>query len=182
MAITYWWDKSVFNIPVAGDVFIETGTKEGNMLWEAKDYFKVCHSIEIDPESFVRYKQRFIDCPNVVLHLGDSPKVMPTIMEADKTTTFYLDAHCEGPPWKPEYTTECPILAEIAAILSVKWRRRPMVIVDDINMFKDSYWTDPNSNHHMFKKEYWPNIQRISMMLSDYMYYEDNKNNVGIFV
>ncbi len=182
MSLTHLWHERIYDVAMLGDVFIETGTKAGDTLWEAKDLFPVCHSIEINPGVFSAAVKRFADFTNVHIHLGDSRDVLPKIIDPKRTTTFYLDAHCEGSPSVvPEADTECPLLGELRAILAVRWGYIPVVIVDDIKMFKEEYWTDPESNHHLFKRNDWPTFHEIAELLR-LRYWEDPEGFVGIWV
>lgn len=180
MAITDWWPRSVYGVPVVREVFIETGCGTGNTLWEAKDLFPRCISIEIHAPAHAMCVDRFRDVPNVQIHLGDSATVLPSIIDPLRSTTFYLDAHC-AIGTIPEAHAECPLLEELRIITATPWIAKPLIIVDDINMFLDDYWKDPNSNHHLFRNSDWPSIHEIQAILLGYRYLEDMENRVGIW-
>lgn len=182
MSISTWWDQSVNGVRVRRSVFIETGCKAGDTLWEAKDRFPACHSIEINSDAHAACRERFRGFPHVHVHLGDSRDILPRIIDLTRATTFYLDAHCEGSPSRvPEANTECPLLDEIRLIAERTWAVRPLIIVDDIHMMREEYWLDPNSNHALFTPEDWPRLSQINSILRNYQYLEDQENRVGIW-
>lgn len=183
MSITHWWDRSVHGIPVVREIFIETGCKAGDTLWQAKDKFPTCHSIEINGAAYAACLDRFRDFPHVQIHLGDSRDVLPRIIDPTRPTTFYLDAHCEGAPSTvPEADTECPLLDELDIIVYARWTTRPTIIIDDIHMFHPGYWRDPHSNWRLFTPADWPRFEQICELLADYRFHEDTENRVGLWV
>lgn len=164
------------------DSFIETGCKDGDTLWQAKDLFPRCHSIEINADAHARCQKRFQNYDSVQVHLGDSRDVLPGIMNVYHGTMFYLDAHCEGSPSSvPEADTECPLRREVQIIVALPWIKRPMILIDDIHMLKPEYWTNPDSNHHLFMPNDWPRFDEIAALLGAYNYREDTGNRIGIW-
>lgn len=175
-----FWKRSIMGVPLARDVFIETGAKSGDTLWAAKDYFDVCHSIEINAKAHRRCVERFRDLHSVCVHLGDSREILPLIIDASRATTFYLDAHCEGAPSTvPESDTECPLLEEIEIIIAAPWTVRPVILIDDIHMMTPEYWNDPASNHALFTPGDWPRFDQIQTLLRDYRYYGEIEKRIG---
>ena len=118
---------------IVGDPFIETGTFQGETLENARIAgFKVLHSIEVFEPNFTAALQKFVDWPQVQLHLGSSPDVLPTIINPELTTTFWLDAHFQGGDVRecdPVYG-ECPLLAELEAIFAIQWAIMPLILID----------------------------------------------------
>lgn len=169
MGMNYLWERKVGDVPIRREVFIETGSRTGDTLWLAKDLFPICHSIEIDPHAHAYCKYRFEPHPNVHVHLGDSREILPTIIDPTKGTTIFLDAHWEGN--RPnEFGAECPLLGELEAIVAAPWVSRPVIIVDDWNMFYDSYWLDEANNHKLFDQKTWPRFRDISKVMRGYTF------------
>jgi len=116
----------LYSIPI----FIETGTAGGDSVRAAAPLFKKCHTIEIvDGRPDGEFPK------NVQLHLGDSPGQLREIVKwyPHDNIFFWLDAHWSEPHEAPEGTEECPILAEIEAIKSVK--QRALIMIDDARLF-----------------------------------------------
>ena len=98
-------------------VFIETGTYIGDGVKEAlKAGFSEIYSIEIDEKRFLKCKEMFKENSNVTIILGDSGKVLPSLLKnINKKITFWIDAHyCAdgafiGEKW-------CPMKEELDAI------------------------------------------------------------------
>jgi hypothetical protein len=98
-------------------VFIETGTHMGNGVKEAlKAGFSEIYSIEIDEKRYLNCKKIFKENSNVTIILGDSGKVLPSLLKKiNKKITFWIDAHyCAdgafiGDKW-------CPMKEEFDAI------------------------------------------------------------------
>ena len=180
--LTPLWQQSIHGVPIIRDVFIETGTKAGDTLWEAKDLYPDCRSIEIDPQVYARCVERFIGCHNVQLYRNDSRKVLSWLLNTNRPTTFYLDAHCEGAPSTVNADTECPLLDELRIITAAPWRVRPLVLIDDMNMMHDDYWNDPATNHGLFTRDHWPTFEEIEGIMKDYQYWQSPDGFVGAWV
>lgn len=181
MSLTHLWHQSIHGVPIIRDVFIETGTKAGDTLWEAKDHFKSCHSIELDEAITLAALMRFNSEYHVNIHNGDSRDVLPRIINPKFATTFFLDAHCEGAPSTVAADTECPLLDELRIIVAAPWTVKPLVLIDDINMFKADYWLDRNTNHELFHRGDWPTFAEIRRLMEDhgYRYWEDPSGRIG---
>ena len=131
------------------ELFIETGTYRGDSLVHAaKQDFRVLHSIEYDVKNYEQAVSRFSDVSNIYLHHGSSPDVLPVIIDKHATTTFWLDAHYQGTRQEEqdmEYG-QCPLMAELEIITSVKWDTLPFIIIDDKLSNRDRNTINPTSN------------------------------------
>lgn len=126
------------------DVFIETGLGHGNTLESALQRpYKWLHSIEIDPTLVARCG---LYDPRLTIHCGSSPDILPTIIDPQKSTVFWLDAHYSAGQYTssaavdasrldPRYG-QCPLLAELAIIRSFDWAVRPWIAIDDAACFR----------------------------------------------
>ena len=113
---------------------IETGSASGNGIENGLKFgFGTIHSIEIDPVRYVYCAKRFKDNLNIHLHLGDSAKILPVILDGIKDKcTILLDAHVTS---YDEMHSEniCPLIAELECIMahSKLHNIRHFVIIDD---------------------------------------------------
>lgn len=145
-------------------VFIETGTGEGETLARAAVAgFRVCHSIEWERGNAALARLRFAADFHVHIHHGSSPDVLPLLL-ADVPTTFWLDAHyrnCGEEEMDPAHG-QCPLLAELAAIATVRWTVPPIILIDDAPLF-DRPW--PEALQEYFDIEQWPTLTQIAAKL-----------------
>lgn len=124
-------DPAILVFP-PGDVFIETGLRDGDTLAAAADsgQYRALHSIEIDPVVAERGRVAFRHDPRITIWTGDSASILSTLCRADAYTVFWLDAHLPG----------CPVLAELSAIAAVPWRQLPTILIDEAPLFdRDHY-------------------------------------------
>ena len=156
------------------DVFIETGTYAATTLRAAaRAGYKTLHSIELNE---VMYRQAVAALPDIAggadvhVYFGSSPVILPLIMDGSKPTLFWLDAHwCGGAPtekpcsWDKAYG-QCPLAAELQAIMAVKWQTPPYILIDDAQMFTRTRF--PGS----FDEKQWPTVSQIMDQLTHFEY------------
>jgi hypothetical protein len=153
------------------EVFIETGTNVGDTLWNAKDHFKLCFSMEVDGETALKARRRFENIPNVLILGGNSQFWLPFLLR-DAPTTFWLDAHYFyglGDASEPQ----CPLLAELKAITNFQWTVPPIILIDDAHMFDDSisipsygpFWKTDHPQTQGWRKQDWPRIETVDQLL-----------------
>lgn len=123
--------KTAFQI----DTFIETGTYLGNTTAEASLVFNTVHTIELSPELYEAARERFKNQKNVLLHQGDSGKLLNDLIPTlSSRIFFYLDSHFSGngTAFGGQNT---PVLDELFAI-----RAKPdsVILIDDIRNFQVS--------------------------------------------
>lgn len=170
------FEREILGVPIIRDVFIETGSNEGNTMNAAHRHFKECHSIDILPRMYEYCKNIFSNHPHIHYHLGNSPEILPKIMDKTRATTFWLDAHFFEVLSEDELentldSVECPLLDELRVILAVDWDIKPMIMIDDAVMFQEEIWGELPSCFH---KEKWPRQQEIEDILKDYKLAEDD--------
>ena len=117
------------------EVFIETGTYKGKMVYAVMPHVKEIYSIELDQIHFERAGRRFIGHPNIHILQGQSGEVLPTILKnISKSCLFWLDAH-----WSGGSTTkgdlETPIMQEIECILNHTRAEEHVILIDDARCF-----------------------------------------------
>lgn len=154
-------ENQLGDLPVAPpqvEVFIETGTCEGNTLANAAAVFGECLSIELHYPNYLNNAKKFLPSKNVRVFYGSSPDVLPNIINPNKTTLFWLDAHfmpgldVSVPTWtpipdcKPDKYGQCPLLAELDAIVSLPWSVPFYVLIDDSHLFEPKFWDTPTKD------------------------------------
>lgn len=117
------------------DVFIETGTYKGKMVYAVMPYIKKIYSIELDVEHWRRAEKRFAGYPNIRILLGKSGVVLPGLLkEIRGSCLFWLDAHYSGGS-TAKGAQDTPIMQELQGILAHKDCSRHIVLIDDAGCF-----------------------------------------------
>lgn len=161
------------------DVFIETGTQRGDSLAAAlRAGYPDCLSVEYADLFYSFAKDRFASEPRVRLFQGSSPDVLPRIIDPNKTTTFWLDAHFSGSDraWQDPRYGECPLLKELEVIAAAPWRQPPIICIDDAYIFREEIWNGPSwiFQPELFTRSHWPLLADIQGLLRDYELREEN--------
>lgn len=114
--------------------FIETGTYLGDMIFALEPYFTDIFSIEIDETLYSKAKQRFKNSKNIILHHGDSGRVLQKVLaEIQDQSLIWLDGHYSGPgTGMAEMST--PIIDELNAIRDF-CHNESLVVIDDLHCF-----------------------------------------------
>ena len=118
------------------NTFIETGTYFGDTAAAMARRVERVHTIELSPELAERARQRFAHTSRVMVHCGDSGKLLPSILaDIDEPCLLWLDGHwSEGVTARGDKDT--PIVEELEAVLSRG--RGDVVIIDDARCFTGS--------------------------------------------
>jgi hypothetical protein len=135
--------------PEFSKVFIETGTYHGETLANAAKAFHKCYSIEYDQELYLKAFKKFDNIPSVKILHGSSPDVLKHIIDPDKSTIFWLDAHFMSSDHSDVFDQkygQCPLLHELEVIFSFNWKYSPSIFVDDAYLFSDYFWDLPVSD------------------------------------
>ncbi len=112
--------------------YIETGTYRGDSAIVAAGQFERVQTIELSPYWFEFSKNRLKPFPNVLCHLGDSVKVLPTLLQENiGPTYFFLDAHFAGG------TTalgekEVPLMEELELVVARE--QNDILVIDDLRL------------------------------------------------
>ena len=117
------------------DVFIETGTYRGKMIYAVMPHISEIYSIELDQTHFRNADRRFAGYRNIHIIQGQSGRVLPEIIkDIDAKCLFWLDAHFSGGSTaKGDLRT--PIMQEIECILRHKRAAEHIVLIDDARLF-----------------------------------------------
>lgn len=120
------------------DIFVETGTYEGETTFLAHQLFHKIYTIEIKEEYYTAVQKKFLALPgakgDVEFLLGDSRKklteIVPKIMDP---AIFFLDGHWSGGD-TGKSDVDCPLLEECEVINSLLLPES-IVIIDDVRLF-----------------------------------------------
>lgn len=147
------------------DVLIETGTCSGGGPRYCASHFPRIHTVERDKQKFQRAQQWLKRFPNVRCHLGESPVVLPQIIDYTRRTLFWLDAHyVASDETQPavHVAEQCPLLKELAVIFDTPWRVKPQILIDDGKMYGEQFWKTPYAIG--YDKSQWPRLIEIERL------------------
>lgn len=136
-----WFVDSLarFGIPLPR-VYVETGLFRGDGIQAALGHFEEIHGIELDPIFHADVRDRFLDTPNVSIHLGDSAKAI-SYLYINEPALFFLDAHYSG--GKTAYGAiedkGCPVLRELKEI--GKREYPDVIVIDDMRLMGNVEWS-----------------------------------------
>ncbi len=142
------------------NIFIETGTFLGDMVWAQLPYFKYIYSIELSLELAKRAQEIFKKYNNIHIIQGDSSDhIAPIIKNNQQPCLFWLDGHYSG-GITALGNKACPIFEELANIASSKIKNH-VILIDDVRCFNgmndypkieaiEMYIKENFTNHHFF--------------------------------
>jgi len=148
--------KSVFPL----DIFVETGTFEGDTIENVKNLFSEIHTVELSKEYYNKSKKRFQSEKTIHLYLDSSEKFLKKIhpILKNKSVLYWLDAHWCVADKTAGVESQCPLLEELASIKSLN--NKSVIIIDDARLFiapppyphEISHWPDFNLILSLFRK------------------------------
>jgi hypothetical protein len=117
------------------EVFIETGTYTGHMVFGVLKNFREIYSIELGMDFAERAKTRFGGYRHVHILQGDSGHVLPEILKTiSEPCLFWLDAHySSGATARGDLDT--PIAQELRCILSRQGSEQDVLLIDDARSY-----------------------------------------------
>jgi hypothetical protein len=136
------------------EVFVETGTFEGDTLEAMGSIFPERHSIELSPTLCARARERFEGKVGVHLYQGESPECLAEVRKAlgERPALYWLDAHwCAGQDTAGE-KSQCPLLQELRQLNPL--RENDVVLIDDARLFL----CPPPHPHEVSD---WPALQEV---------------------
>lgn len=148
--------RLVAHLPLA--VFVETGTFQGDTLAQMLPYFEELHSVELSEPLWRKAVARFDGNSKVGLKLGSSPDSLAVLkpLLAQKSVLYWLDAHWCVADDTAGTVSQCPLLAEIAAIGALN--ETSVLLIDDARLFL----APPQSPH---EAAHWPRFHAIVLAL-----------------
>lgn len=138
------------------NIFIETGTFQGQTTRWAAKYFETVHTIEKSESLYQQYHQDLSEIQGITPHYGDSRNVLPEILKSidDRPVIYWLDGHWCGGETAGE-ADECPILDELRCLNN---RPQDIILIDDARLFLCA----PPSFHNPAD---WPTISDVILEL-----------------
>jgi hypothetical protein len=117
------------------EVFIETGTYTGHMVYGVLNEFREIHSIELDLKLAEKAKIRFEGYRHIHIVQGDSGQVLPEILKTiSEPCLFWLDAHYSmGLTAQGDLDT--PIIQELQCVLSREGSEHDILLIDDARSY-----------------------------------------------
>jgi hypothetical protein len=117
------------------EVFIETGTYKGKMVYAVMPHIKRIYSIELDSTHYENARKRFAGYQDIQILHGQSGEILPQVMKnIDRPCLFWLDAHYSGGS-TAKADLETPIMQEIECILHHQLASKHIVLIDDARCF-----------------------------------------------
>lgn len=162
---------------VKTDYYIETGTYLGDGIKCVLNNYNNIHSIELSEKWHAYNVQQFKNNTNVKMHLGDSKKILPELLNnINEPITIYLDAHYSGG------TTafgeeETPLLFELEILKARKYD--DIIIIDDCRLLGKSGICGAGDNHPIYPTMIydWNNITENGIINSMKEGYDLLKND-----
>lgn len=116
------------------NVFIETGTYLGEMVYAQKNNFKHIYSIELGNQLFLDAVAKFKNKKNIKILHGDSGDALINLCkQINEPAIFWLDGHySEGITAKGKKA--CPIFEELTAIFNSPFLQH-VLLIDDARLF-----------------------------------------------
>jgi hypothetical protein len=141
------------------NAFLETGTGSGNTAGAAAGIFSRVYTTELHAETHRQAVESLRQYPNVVCLFGNSATTIKAMLQLVSSHAFvWLDSHYSGPGTACG-DTECPVMAELAAIAASKSLDSIVVAVDDARFFVQT----PPPPH---KPEDRPTVEQICLTYS----------------
>lgn len=143
------------------EIFVETGSFEGETLLTAEPYFKACFSVDNNKECFERASQRHEGKENIFLEFGDSKEFIANIIEhvSQSCALFWLDAHDVSNAINPEVNgmdAQSPLINELTAIGHLN--EQSVIVIDDAHLYLNTL-PKPNALGR------WPDFQDVVLSL-----------------
>ena len=113
------------------NIFVETGTSEGDTIADLANYFQKIYSIELDHNLYTKAVERFRSNTNIKLLEGDSSvEIKKVLLELKEPALFWLDAHASG----TITTSNSPIIGELESIFALMVKGG-VILIDDARHF-----------------------------------------------
>ena len=156
------------------NIFIESGTYRGDMVYAVRSVFDKIYSVELDVKLYKRAKRKFLKYDHISILHGDSAKVLPYILNSiEEPCLFWLDGHYSG-GISAKGELETPILQELNHIFNHPVKDH-VILIDDARHFigKNGYPTTQELRSLVLsqKRDYWFEVKNDIIRI-----YQDSKN------
>lgn len=138
--------------------YIETGAYLGDGIEKVLGNYPHIHSIELSEKWYDHNVQKFSGKPSVKMHLGDSKKILPELLDTiQEPVTVFLDAHYSG-----KLTSfgdeETPLLLELEVLKNRSFD--DIIIIDDCRLLGKSGTCGCEPDHPIYPEMHydWTNI------------------------
>jgi hypothetical protein len=144
---------------LALEVFVETGTFEGEAVERVRPLFSEIHTIELSLAYFERAKAQFGSAEGVSVYHGDSREVLRSLRERleRRPVLYWLDAHWCAESAASGGSTPCPLLGELEAVGTLNLES--VVLIDDARLFIAT----PPAPHDVAD---WPRFDQVLQRLT----------------
>lgn len=113
--------------------FIETGTLEGDTIFELEPYFNKLYTIEFSEKYYNMSKNKYKG-DKIDFIFGDSSIVFETLLPTiSDRCIFFLDGHWSGGD-TGKSSKDCPLIEEITNIYNL-FKYNGIIIIDDYRLF-----------------------------------------------
>jgi hypothetical protein len=118
------------------NVFVESGTYKGDMVYAMKDKFQKIFSIELSTDLWKHSVERFINEKHITILQGDSGKLLVDILpKFNEKAIFWLDGHYSAGD-TARGDKDSPIIEELTAIFNSNFNH--ILLIDDARCFNGS--------------------------------------------
>lgn len=166
-------DRPWLPFSVVREVYLELGVGDGSSFSLAGHVgFRRCLGCEICVRQYVSEESRGVlasDCKSRVFNVPSVPFLQGVCPQLrSRATTIFIDSHAVGSDlhddFDPEYG-QCPLRAELEAILAVDWKVWPLIAIDDYDQLllsgePGSFWDRKPVNAN-FRPSDWPTIIQV---------------------
>lgn len=117
------------------DVFVETGTFEGQTIETVLPFFEEIHTCEVSEHLHAEVTKRFAEVNKLHSVLGDSGRILLDLMPRlrNRSVLFWLDAHWCADEQTAGTHSQCPLLDELEAIKELN--AESVIVIDDARLF-----------------------------------------------
>lgn len=136
--------------------FIESGTNEGNTIFNIYSAFNTIITVELSSELFTKFtdRLRLMSLNKVEAYLGETHVLLPHILSTlppEEKAIFFLDGHYSSGN-TARGSIDTPILEECRVINDYYSGNETLVIIDDVRLFatyNNEDWTKITQNSIM---------------------------------
>lgn len=136
------------------EVFVETGTYQGDSIERVKPFFNRFYSVELSDHYYQAARNRFAGDETVDIVHGQAADFLKNLMPKvrDKSVLYWLDSHWCDAQATEGAMSQCTLLAELTAIDAIN--PHSVVLIDDARLF-----LCPPGVPHDYSQ--WPDMNQV---------------------